>query len=107
MLKFIVVVYKKPAMSVEDFRHYFRDVHGPMVLRIPGLKRYVQNYTVADPRRKPPGWHGIAELYFDDWKAMELAWASEQGVLATNDLEAFVDLSQTSWSVVEEAPFLT
>ncbi len=69
MLKFIVVAYKRPDMSMEDFRHYFHDVHGPMVETIPGLKKYAQNYAVADPRRKPPGWHGIAELYFDDWEA--------------------------------------
>ncbi len=106
MLKFMVVVCKRPDMSVEAFRYYFRHVHGPIVERIPGLKKYVQNYVVTDPRRKPPGWHGIAELYFDDWEAMETAWASEQGVLATNDLGAFVDLSQTSWSAVEEAPFI-
>jgi hypothetical protein len=37
---------------------------------------------------------------------METAWSSKQGVLATNDLEAFVDLSQTSWSVVEEAALI-
>jgi uncharacterized protein (TIGR02118 family) len=106
MLKFVVVVYKRPGMSMEDFRHYFRDVHGPMVQNIPGLKKYVQNYIIADPKRKPPGWHGLAELYFDDWEAMEAAWSSEQGILATNDLGAFVDLSQTSWSVVEEAAFI-
>jgi uncharacterized protein (TIGR02118 family) len=103
MLKFVVVIYKKRDMSVEDFRRYFRDVHGPMVQRIPGLRKYVQNYLVADPKRKPPGWHGIAELFFEDWEAMETAWSSEPGVLATNDLEAFVDLTLTSWSVVEEA----
>lgn len=93
-------------MSMEDFRHYFRDVHGPMVQSIPGLKKYVQNYTITDPKRKPPGWHGIAELYFDDWEAMEAGWSSEQGISATNDLEAFADLSRTSWSVVEEAAFI-
>ncbi len=73
-----------------------------MVAKIPGLRKYIQNHVVPDPTRQPPGWHGIAELYFDEWDAMERAWASPQGVSATNDLEAFVDLSTTRWSIVEE-----
>jgi uncharacterized protein (TIGR02118 family) len=103
MIKFIVVLYKKTDLSVEQFRQYFRDVHGPMAREIPGLRRYIQNYALSSPNRKPPGWHGVAELYFDNWQAMEEAWATPEGQRATNDLEAFVDLSQTTWSPVEEA----
>jgi hypothetical protein len=45
-------------------------------------------------------------FYFDNWQAMEEAWATPEGQRATNDLEAFVDLSQTTWSPVEEAVFI-
>jgi uncharacterized protein (TIGR02118 family) len=103
MLKFLVVLYKKPEMSTEDFRQYLRYVHGPLAQKLPGLRNYVQNYVVADPKRKPPGWDGIVELYFEDWAAMEAAWASPEGAASDADLRAFVDLSRTRWSVVEEA----
>ncbi len=103
MLKFVVVLYKKPEMNAEDFQQYFRQVHGPLAQKLPGLRKYVQNYVVADPKRKPPGWNGIVELYFDDWSAMETAWASPEGAASDVDLPAFADLSRTTWSVVEEA----
>jgi uncharacterized protein (TIGR02118 family) len=103
MLKFIVVLYKRPDMTVDQFRDYFRNVHGPMVQSMPGLRKYIQNYVVDDPTRNPPGWHAIAELYFTNWETMEAAWSSPQGEAATNDLEAFADLTRTTWSVVEEA----
>ena len=102
MIKFVVVLYKRPGLSVEDFQNYLRGLHGRLAMRIPGLRRYVQNCVVQDPSRKPPGWHAIAELYFDNWEAMEAAWASPEGERATKDLEAFADLSLTTWSAVEE-----
>ena len=103
MLKFVVVLYKRSDFSVEQFLKYYREVHGPLAERLPGLRKYVQNYVVADPKRRPPGWHIIAELYFDDRETMEQSWASPEGIAATADLEAFADLTRTTWSVVEEA----
>ncbi len=100
MLKFMVVLYKKSEMTEEEFHRFLREVHGPMALKIPGLRRYVQNHTVVDAKRKHPGWGAIVELYFDDWESMESAWATPQGQAATADVAEFADLSQTSWSVV-------
>jgi len=102
MLKFIVVLYRRPDLSVEKFRSYLRDVHGPMAERIPGLRRYLHNYVAPDPNRKHPGWDAIVELYFDDWPSMETAWRSPEGQAATADLEPFADLTRTTWSVVDE-----
>ena len=102
MLKFMVVLYKRPEMSGEGFRRYLRDVHGPLAKNLPGLRRYVQNFVEADPRRNPPAWDAVIELYFDDWGSMEAAWASPEGAASDADLRAFADLSRTSWSVVEE-----
>ena len=102
MLKFIVVLYRRPDMSVKEFRTYLRDVHGPMAERMPGLRRYVHNYVTPDPNRKHPGWDAIVELYFDDWQNMEGAWRSPEGEAATSDLEPFADLTRTTWSVVDE-----
>ena len=107
MLKFAVVLYKQPEMSQEDFRHYFRNVHAPLAKKIPGLRKCVHNYAAPDPTRKPPEWHGIAELYFDDFESMQTAWATAEGEEATDDLKYFTDLARTTWSVVEEVAVLT
>jgi uncharacterized protein (TIGR02118 family) len=101
MLKFIVVLHKLPAMTTEQFRRHLREVHGPLARKLPGLRKYVQNYVCADPKRKP-GWDAVVELWFDDWAAMEAAWASPQGAASDADLPAFADLTRTTWAAVEE-----
>ncbi len=102
MLKFMVVLYKKAEMSETEFHNFLRDVHGPMALKIPGLRRYVQNHVLADPQRKVPGWNAIVELYFDDRESMEAAWATREGEQATADVGVFADLERSTWSVVQE-----
>lgn len=102
MLKFIVVLYKLPILSEGEFAKYLREVHGPMAERIPGLRKYTQNYPTKDATRKHPEWNAVVELYFDDWDAMEAAWRSQEGVAATADLVNFADLERTTWSAVEE-----
>jgi uncharacterized protein (TIGR02118 family) len=106
MLKFMVVLYRRPDLTAEQFRRHLKEVHGLLAKNLPGLKRYVQNYVGADARRKPPGWDAIVELYFDNWAAMEAAWASPQGAASDTDLAEFADLTRTTWSVVEEVTVL-
>jgi uncharacterized protein (TIGR02118 family) len=106
MLKFMVVVYRRPDLTPEEFRRHFEQVHGPLAKQLPGLKKYVQNYACADPERESPGWDAIVELYFDNWEAMEAAWASPQGAASDADLPVFADMTRTTWSVVEEVTVL-
>ena len=102
MVKFLVVLFKRPDLTVGEFHRYLADVHGPMAERIRGLRRYVQNHRAEDPTRKHPGWDAVVELSFDDRPSMEAAWRSPEGEAATADLAAFADLARSSWSIVEE-----
>jgi uncharacterized protein (TIGR02118 family) len=102
MLKFMVVVYRRPEFTPEQFRDFFRNVHGPLAGKIPGLRRYKQNFTLPDPKRQHPGWDAVIELFFDDKESMEVAWQTPEGQAATQDLANCADLSRTTWSVVEE-----
>jgi uncharacterized protein (TIGR02118 family) len=102
MLKFMVVVYKQPSYSEEEFVRYFQEVHGPLAEKIPELTKYVQNFVTPDPARKHPGWSAVVELYFPDRESMERAWRSPEGQAATDDLRVFADLERSSWSIVEE-----
>ncbi len=106
MLKFMVVLYKKPDMAEAEFHKFLRDVHGPMALKIPGLRRYVQNHVAVDPTRTPPDWNAIVELYFDNRESMEAAWATSEGEQATADVGAFADLARSTWAVVQEELYL-
>lgn len=101
-LKFVVVLYRRPDLTVERFRAILRDEHGPMAESIPGLRKYVQNHVVADATRKHPGWDAVVELFWDDRDSMESAWQTPQGRAATDHLAEFVDLQRSTWSIVEE-----
>jgi len=102
MVKFMVVLYRRTDISVEEFRANLRTSHGAMAERIPGLKRYIQNHVAEDPSRSHPGWDAIVELYWDDRPSMEAAWRSPEGEAATKHLQELVDLAKSTWSIVEE-----
>jgi uncharacterized protein (TIGR02118 family) len=102
VLKFVVVLYRRPDLSPERFHENLRDEHGPLAERLPGLRRYVQNHVVPDPARPHPGWDAVIELFWDDWAAMEAAWRTAEGQRSTSHLAEFADLSRSTWSVVSE-----
>ena len=101
MLKFMVVLYRRKGMSSAEFEKHLRDVHGPLALKLPGLRKYVQNTPAVDSKRNAPNWDAIVELYWDDRAAMEAAWASPEGAASDADLPLFVNMERTTWSVVE------
>jgi uncharacterized protein (TIGR02118 family) len=107
MLKFMVVIHKRPDQTQQAFRRYLQEIHGPLTKQLPNLRKYVQNFVSTDPSRKPPAWDAVVELYFDNREAMQAAWASPQGAASDADLPAFTDLTRTTWSVVDEVTVLS
>jgi uncharacterized protein (TIGR02118 family) len=81
---------KRPDLSTEDFRRHWRDVHGPLAAKMPGLRAYQQNHVVdksqlaIDHARGNWDLDGFSELWFDDHAAMQHAIASDayQAVVA-------------------------
>lgn len=102
MLKFMIVLYRRPDLTTAEFRRHLEKVHAPLAKALPGVKYYQQNHVTPDPKRKHPGWDAIVELYFENREAMEAAWASPQGAASDADLPLFADLTRTTWSAVEE-----
>jgi uncharacterized protein (TIGR02118 family) len=49
MIKLIYSFRKRAGMSDEEFDRYWRDVHGPIGARIPGLRRLVHSKTIRIP----------------------------------------------------------
>jgi uncharacterized protein (TIGR02118 family) len=102
MLKFMVVLHRLHGMSSTEFKRHLREVHGPLARKLPGLRKYMQNYPAEDVQRKAPPWDAIVELYWDDRDTMEAAWKSPQGAASDADLPLFADMERTGWAVVEE-----
>jgi uncharacterized protein (TIGR02118 family) len=75
----IGMLTRRPDLSPQAFRRHWRDVHGPLAARMPGLRRYVQNAVVdssqlaIDHARGDFAIDGFSQLWFDDLAAMQAA----------------------------------
>lgn len=110
MVKTVVFFKRARGMSVEAFGTYWRTTHADLVLKMPGLRRYVQSHTLPSGYRKgEPLYDGIAELWFDDTQAMRaLAQTPEYGAVEA-DQRNFIDLPTmasiiTAEHVIKEGP---
>jgi len=66
MIKAIYFIKRKPDMTLEDFRKYWLNDHAALVLKVPGLVKYVQSHTMdAGYRKHEPIYDGIAELWYE------------------------------------------
>jgi uncharacterized protein (TIGR02118 family) len=58
-------------MPLAEFRHYWKEVHGPIASKIEVIKRYVQSRVLMSEYEKtPPPYDGVAETWFDNTAAM-------------------------------------
>lgn len=89
-------------MSVEEFSRYWHDVHGPIGRRIPGLRRLVQCHPVRDALNEQREFDGVAELWFDDLRALEHARRSDEWLASTADEDKFIDPAHTAIVVTIE-----
>ena len=48
MIKRFVILRRKPIMSIEEFRHYWETVHGPMIAKIPSICKYAQYHVRSE-----------------------------------------------------------
>lgn len=96
MIKFIGLLTRKEGMSVEDFQRYWREVHGPIMARTPGMRRYVQSHAVPESYAgpNPPPFDGLAEAWFDSRAAFEAAQRSPQWQAGTPDARNFLASSR-------------
>lgn len=80
------LIKKQPDWSQEKFSSYWRDHHGPLAGGAPGLREYWQNVVTdrlqrgIDYERGPWNFDGFSQLWFDDKKRADAAFA--QGDLA-------------------------
>ena len=103
MVKALSFFRRKPGMSVEDFQVYWRTKHAEVVQKLPGVRRYVQSHTILSGYRKgQPVYDGIAEVWFDDTRAMR-ALAGTPAYAAVHADEAnFIDHGTMGLIVTED-----
>ncbi|MEX2482239.1 MAG: EthD family reductase [Gammaproteobacteria bacterium] len=92
MLKLVSILKRRTDLEVPAFQAHWRDVHAPLVTRLPGLRRYVQCHTLlAGYRKGTPAADGVAELWFDDTDALRMLRDSAELAAVTADEANFID----------------
>ncbi len=104
MTKAIVMLNCRSGMNMPEFRRYWLEEHGPLMSRLPGLRRYVQDQVAQEKGQEERPCDGIEELYFDSPEALETALASREAVEALSDLKQFADIKRSGVLFVEEVP---
>lgn len=79
-----IVLWDTPQDPAEFDRHY-RQVHIPLVRKIPGLRRYTLSANATTVRGGDP-YYRIAELDFDDLASLQHGFQSAEGQAAAADV---------------------
>ena len=122
MIKLTFCLRRRADMSVEEFRRYWKDEHGPLVrdrAEVLGIRKYQQVHTLDEAELhsalqarnsgSPEPYDGIAEVWVDDVEAFRGGTGTEASRQAARDLledEArFIDLANSPMWLGEEIVF--
>jgi len=104
LIKRVSFIKRRPGMSPEEFSRYWREVHGPLALDLPGMCRYVQCHVVPSAYDKgEPAYDGVAQIWFETMADLHYALNSSaytQGAQA--DGPKFVDPDRLVHLLTEE-----
>jgi len=70
MLKFASFFRKRPDISHDEFHEYWIGTHADLVMRMPGLVRYVQNHPLPGTLSATSRFHGVAEVWLESADAL-------------------------------------
>jgi uncharacterized protein (TIGR02118 family) len=107
MIKTIITIKRREGMSHEEFVHYQREVHRPLLMSIPESRRYIRRFVVSYPIPAPqysgPDYDSVVEAWFDSIEDMNALYFSENFLSKVDpDHANFMDLSSYGRIVAEE-----
>jgi uncharacterized protein (TIGR02118 family) len=103
MVKAVSFFKRKAGLSVQDFQSYWRISHPEVVIKLPGIRRYVQSHTLLSGYRKgEPAHDGIAEIWFDDTGAMRAIAGTPAYAAVEADEARFIDRATMGLILTEE-----
>jgi uncharacterized protein (TIGR02118 family) len=100
MIKSLSLLTRRPDLTHEQFVKHWLEIHGPLALKVPGVRRYVQTHIIGE-RTRPDipttevEIDGVAELWFDDLDAMARSNASPEAKALHADGALFIGRIKT------------
>ena len=103
MVKVITFLKRKAGMPVEEFQGYWRERHPEAVLRLPGVRRYVQSHTLPSTYgTAEPIYDGIAEVWADDTSALRAMTQSPHHPALQEDEARFINRASMGVVITED-----
>ena len=109
MVKFTILLKRKPLLTQQQFIDHHRDVHAALFMSVPIVKetvrRYVQQHAllVGISGMPPAKYDGITELWLDDVEAIGRLFSDPEYLRVIRPDEAsFIDLERCDFVVSEE-----
>jgi uncharacterized protein (TIGR02118 family) len=107
LVKVVFCFRRRAGMPVADFRRHWLEVHGPLALKIPAVKRYVQSHTIdAAYRYAEPRWDAVAQLWFDSVEALGAALGTDEFRALGDDARNFIEGKSVINFVAQEYPII-
>ena len=103
-VKSVAFLNRKPGLSVEEFQHHWREVHGPIAALLPGLRRYVQSQTrrSAYEGGRIPAYDGVVLTWFDSTAAILKTAATDEYARVLADGAVFLSPGAVSTILTRE-----
>src|SRR3989338_7319785 len=103
MVKALSFFKRRSGMPVEAFQAYWRASRPGAVVRLRGVRRYVQSHTLPGAyRRGEPVYDGICEIWFDDTQAMRALAGTPAYAAVQADEAKFIERATMGLIITEE-----
>ena len=95
MIKRVTVVHARSDTNRAEVLRYWKDVHGPLIAKVSGVKRYVQNHCIqsAHGQAEPP-FLGVGEVWFESREEADRIQATPEWKAAMDDAATFMDMDR-------------
>jgi uncharacterized protein (TIGR02118 family) len=103
-VKSIDFVTHRDSMPIDEFFRYWLEVHGPLMLAAPAVRRYVQNHTRRSiyASGRAPAYDGVAMSWFDSMQALREAAATPEFARLREDVQKFVARERSPSMLAQE-----
>ncbi|MFC5238205.1 EthD domain-containing protein [Pseudonocardia zijingensis] len=103
----IITLKRREGMTHDEFTHYQKNVHRPLLMSIPEsveyIRRFVVSYPVPAPDHPEPVYDSVVEAWFDSMADLDALFSSDNfRTIVDPDHEHFIDLSTFGRIICEE-----
>jgi uncharacterized protein (TIGR02118 family) len=102
MTKVLILFRKRSDLGMEEFQRCWKETHGPIAAKMPGLRKYIQDHVIADPPPEDRPYDAVAELWFESAESFQASMASREGQATMADAATFADMDSIRLVMAKE-----